>query len=58
MMNTVEKQEKLDDLKGWIKDVHHYEKSNTIDYKTLAEKERYKGNECVKSSEFKEAIKH
>lgn len=58
MMNTVEKQEKLDDLKDWIKDLHHYEKTNTIDYKSLAEKERYKGNDFVKSSEYKEAIKH
>lgn len=45
MMNTVEKQEKLDDLKGWIKDSNHSEKCNTIDYKKLSEKERYKGNE-------------
>jgi len=45
MISTVEKQEQLDDLKGWIKDSHHAEKSNSIDYKKLAEKERQKGNE-------------
>lgn len=58
MISTVEKQEKLDDLKSWIKDSHHSEKHNTIDQKKLAEKERQKGNEQVKSSEYMEAIAH
>jgi len=58
LINAVEKQEKLDDLKSFIRDTNHSEKCNTIDYKKLAEKERQKGNEYVKSSEFTEALEH
>ena len=48
----------MNDLKDWIKEANFYEKNNQIDYKSLSEKERFKGNDYIKTKDWDKALEH
>jgi len=48
----------MNDLKDWIKEANFYEKINQIDYKSLSEKERFKGNDYIKTKDWDKALEH
>ena len=58
LTTAVHKEEGMNDLKDQIKEANFYEKNNQIDFKSLSEKERFEGNEYIKTKDWDKALEH